>query len=323
MTAEAATAGWLSKLKAAIGPRGGVALLVAAHGLLIIAFSHPALEEFALTLPWQWATAVSTALQSIHFAQVGLIAALALYGSGHWFLRWPRSTMLVVWLAVAQVAGSWLLAGNRDGPVFKNHLLFNGLHFLFFVPPLGLIRLALRRRFQFVQNAMPQRLQFRLAQLLLLICELAVLFALVRAMVPYNRRWLAELRENLPELGRYIDWGFWLVAILAIAPAIIAAAWPGRRLRVFSILAAYELALIVIATIAHVAGIRWVPTLWFPTPSVGVLLWDSMSAATALSVFGVATVWLTLACVRCLGYEFLPLPRRGGGRQSSEATSAA
>jgi len=319
MTGETETAGWLSRLKSATGPRGGLAVIVAAHGAFNLGLANPWIDQLWENWYFAWVAMIPVGIWG---AQLGLIAALAIFGDGHWFCRWPRSMLLVVWLTVAHVAGSWLLAQNRDGPVFKNFLIFNLMLFSLFLSTLGLIRIVLQRRFQLVQRPNAERFQFRLMELLLLIGELAVLMALIRAIVPYNRRWLTEVFENLPQLSQFIDWGLWCVSILAIVPAIILTAWQGRQLRFFSILAAYELALILVVSVMNAAGIPWYPSV-SESPSTAVMLWESISAGCGLCISGVATVWLTLSCVRWLGYDFLPLPRRGGGRQSSEATSAA
>jgi hypothetical protein len=302
-------AGWQTRLKSALGPRGGLAVIVAAHLLLIVGLSHPKLEDLADALPSEGEWAIAFVCDGFKFAQLGLIAAMAVLGCGRWFLRWPRCAMLVVWLVVAQIAGSWLLAENRDGILFKLLLMINGFAFLLFIVPLGLIRLILGRRFVLPETQLPARFQFRLVHLLLLTCEIAVLLALVRAIVPYNARWLAEVRENLSDLPQSVDWPLHVVSILAVVPAILAAALPGRILRNLLFLAAYELALAIVVTLLHTTGLPWLPSLWAEPPGIADLLWESLSAAISLCASAVTTVWLTLLAVRWLGYEFLPRPR--------------
>ena len=309
MSAPTASVGWPTRLKSALGPRGGLAVIVAAHLLLIVGLSHPLGERLLEAAPSAWGWAVASISHGIEFAQLGLIAAMAVLGGGRWFLRWPRCMLLVVWLVIAQIAGSWLLAENRDGILFKILLMLAGIVFLLFVPPLGFIRLILGRQFVRPDEVLPARFQFRLFHLLLLTCEIAAVLALVRAMVPYNSRWLAEIRENLVDLPRSLEWGLRVVSILAIVPAILAAAWPGRTLRKLSLLAAYELALVIIVTLLHMTGLPWLPSTWSEPPGVADLLWESLSAAIPLCASAVTTVWLTMLAVRWLGYEFLPRPR--------------
>lgn len=323
MSAPTASAGWPSRLKSALGPRGGLAVLVAVHVLLIIGLSHSKLEDVFHRLPSSWQWPFAAFLHGIHFAQVGLIAAMAVLWTGRWFLRWPRSVMLVVWLVIAQIAGSWLLAGNRDGMLLEELLVVTGSQFLLFLVPVVMFSFISRRRFRLPQAASPPRFQFRVVHLLLLTCEVAVLLALVRAMVPYNRHWSAEVLASLKSLPQPVEFAFYAVAILATVPAIIAAAWPGRVLRNLFFLITYELALVSVISLLHITGLRWLPIPWPELPHIAVLLWESMSAAIPLCVSAVTTVWLTVRAARWLGYEFLPLPRRAGGRQSSEATSAA
>jgi hypothetical protein len=322
MSTPTASARWPARLKAALGPRGGLVLLVAAHLLLIVALSHPIREQFISAAPSEWGWAIAAAAYGIDFAQLGLIAAMAVLGCGRWFLRWPRSVMLLVWLVITQIAGSWLLADNRDGMLLEELLAVYGRLLLLFLLPFVLFCLFSRRRFVLAQAPSSPRFQFRVVHLLLLTCEIAILLSLVRAMVPYNPEWLTELRNGLKSWPFPREVALSAIAVLAVVPAILVAAWPGRTLRKLLLLAGYELALTIVVSLLHVGGLPFPLDLWDVRPNVADLLRESMIAGTSLCASAAITVWLTIWAARWFGYEFLPLPRRGG-RQSSDETSAA
>jgi hypothetical protein len=325
MSTPTASARWPARLKAALRPRGGLALLMAAHMLLVIGLSglsHPEIEDLVNALPSEWEWAVLSISFGIYFAQLGLVATLAVLGGGRWFLRWPRCLLLVVWMIVAEIAGSWLLADNRDATLLEEMFVDVGRVLLLFLLPLALVCLFSRRRFVLPQVPSSPRFQFRVVHLLLLTCEVAVLLAIVRAMVPYNPDWLTEIQDNLKDRPFPHEIAYWVISVLAVVPAILAAAWTGRILRRVLFLAVYEAALVVVVSLLHVSGLRWLATTWWEPPSVADLLRESMIAGTSLCASAAITVWLTIWAARWFGYEFLPLPRRGG-RQSSDETSAA
>lgn len=314
-----------NRFPTAIAPRGGLALLVVAHVLatFLLAcalFQLPLAETFLETVVHGLAGGFS-------LAQWSLIAMLAALGSGRWYLRLGRCGLLLIWLTLAYIAGSHVREQGRDATIFEALVTLTTLGCVAMAVPPLVLRFATRRRFAVAGHFEGSRFQFRVAHLLLLTAEVAALLALTRATVNSGSNWYEKVLWVLQQLPNGPDGEFFVFAFAATVPPALTACWPARRWRNLVYVCVYEF-LLATAWMA-------VPFLAYDDgPMFPIVVMangrDQMVSflvyANAFCFSATATIWLTIECVRLLGYDFLPLPRRGaggGGRQSSEATSAA
>jgi hypothetical protein len=269
------------------------------------------------------------ASEAVLQSQLALVAAYVTLGSGWWLVRLVRGAVLLLWLLLSFLVGSYWLDGGRDLSGFHSFLPVYAWTLVFLAMPLLFYRLALRRRvMQPDQPTGRTRIQFRIVHLFLVITEVAVVMAVIRALVPWKRDWQAQIWEGFRSyLFEYASYDMLALAILSITPAVLVTLRLASLRRAALVLAAWEFLL----SLGFLAYRFLLPDLdpsfsmQNPPESPGEQFWLWGFYWLQLAAFcysGGVVVWTTLALVRWLGYRFLPLPRRGG-RQSSEATSAA
>ena len=323
MATETAPVRPLARFAALIGPRGGVVLLAAAHFLLAIVQTWTLSTDW-LSPSWLWlGDLLFAAQESIPQAQITLIAVYMVLGGGHWLARLVRGVLLLLWFELGHMIGTRWLAGGRDATGFEEFLGQNVWHLAFFALPLLLYRLFAHRRLIVPAASQPPRFQFRIVHLLLITTEAAALLAAIRAFVVENKHWRDEL------WGAVRDYPFVfasydllaLVVLCAIPTVVVTLRWRSVR-RAALVLAIWQLILSAGFVVYRLLLPDLDPSFPIVNPPVGGWMWGFYWLSIFTSCASIALViWLTLAVVRWLGYDFLPVRR--GGRQSSDATSAA
>ena len=325
MSDPTTSAGWPSRLKSALGPRGGLVVLVIAQFILTVLQSGSVPNDLMEGAPWlvELSPFITSASDGLIAAQVALIAAFISFGDGRVYVRLIRGVLLVLWLELARMVGTHLLDGGRDATVFGAYLARDLVRFSSLLVLLAGFRLAVGKRLTVSTAALPPKHQFRIWQLLALTTEIGVQFALLRSLVPWNRRSFVPLGENV--LSQLQPNGLMAIATTCALTggSIFIVIYVRRRFRCISALVAWP----VIVAVVSAAIIRAWPQLdefysvfgSLPRPIFGTQTLIDVVHGWAVG----ANLLFSLQFVRWLGYDFLPLPRRGGGRQSSEATSAA
>jgi hypothetical protein len=323
MATETAPVRTLARFAALLGPRGGVVLLVAAQFLLAIVQTWTLPPQWFPASVWGLESLLTDAQEAIPQAQLTLIGAYLMLGGGRWVPRIVRGILLLLWLELAHMIGTQWLAGGRDAAGFMFFLGTNAWNLTFLVLPLLIYRLLTRRRLVLPGAAEPGRFQFRIWQLLLVTTEAAALLATIRAFVAENNQWHEELWMAIRTyLLQYASFDSLALTILSGIPAVLvtlrvqsvwrAATWLGLWQLLLSIgFLFYRMALPELDPnfpVVNMSGSAWE---WF-------VCWLRLLAICL--IMGII-IWPSLVAVRSLGYEFLR-PRRGG-RQSSDATSAA
>ena len=318
---------------AALGPRGGLVLLVFAH--LVLAFLQawplPALIEQWTGSPAYWGlpTLLAVASEAVLQAQLALVGAYLMLGSGWLLVRLIRGPGLLLWLLLAYLAGSMWLDAGRDLRGFQESLGANFWTFCWLALPLFLYRIFRRRHVALGDSVGPTKVQFRILHLLLIITEAAALMAAIRALVPWERDWREQLWSSLRDYPfEFASYEMLALVMLAAVPAVILTLRLASLKRAALLLAAWQLLLslaFVVYQALSASPANQAP--WLENPALTAAERIGGHAVswlhTAAFCFTAALViWTTLALVRWIGYRLLPLPRRGG-RHSSEATSAA
>lgn len=326
MSAEDTKTRSLSGWTRQIEPRWGIALLVAVHLGITFLQSWPLPQQldhwFGRSPYGVWDILVS-ASGAILLAQLSLIAAYVALGSGRWWGRTIRGALLLLWLELAHMAGTRWLDSGRDSLGFEESIGTTAWNFAFLLLPLLLYRLFARRQIVLPGTAPAVRMQFRILHLLLVTTEAAALLAAIRAFVAENDQWRDELWRALRDYPfEFASYDLIALALLAAIPAVLVTLRWRSLWRAATVLLIWELLL----SVGFVGYRALFPDLdpQFPLPSSHETSWMLGLSWLSVAAFCLAvayTVWLTLAIVRRLGYDFLPVRR--GGRQSSEATSAA
>lgn len=319
---------WLARVKAGVGPRGGLALLVVAHFVLTVLQSWPLpaqIDRWIGPSPfgtWEFLTAASEAVLN---AQVAMIAVYLVLGGGLWLARMVRGAVLLLWFVLAQLAGTHLLDAGRDARGFQEFLAHYVWMLAFFCGALLFDRLISRRRIT-LPNVPASRkpAQFRILHLLLITAEVAAAMAAIRALVAWESDWRTQLWEGLRNYPiSFMSFEMTALALLSTIPPVLVTVRFRSVRRAALALGIWEFLL----STGFVAYNYFLPDSGaFPLAAPDAPGWLWACYWLNIFVFCCTTsfvVWLTLAIVRLLGYDFLPLPRRGGGRQSSDATSAA
>ena len=304
-------------------PHLGIVALIGAHFALAILQTWFFPRQWIPNGAWWLEDVLTDAQESIPQAQLVLIAAYMMLGSGRWIGRIIRGMLLLLWLELGHMIGTRWLAGGRDAGGVMFFLGTNVWHLAFFVLPLLAYRLFSRRRMILQTAAEPGRLQFRIWQLLLVTTEAAALMATIRAFVPENSDWHEELWTAV---RTYLlqDASFNSIALLILAgiPAVVVTLRGKQIWRTATFLVLWQFLLSIGFLFYRMALPHLDPNFPIVNPDGAGWEWSVTwlrILMTCLTIAGV--IWPTLVAVRWLGYEFLP-PRRGG-RHSSEATSAA
>ncbi|HUE72240.1 MAG TPA: hypothetical protein VMP01_15255 [Pirellulaceae bacterium] len=313
----------LASLAVPLGPRGGIVVLVAAHFVLAI------LQTWSVPMNWQgpsfwWiGDLLVHALEAIPLAQLTLIAAFITLGSGRWLARIVRGLLLLLWLELAHMIGTRWLAGGRDAAGFEEFLGQNLWHLAFLTLPLLLYRLIARRKLVIPGTLERPRFQFRIVHLLLITTEAAALLAAIRAFVVENREWRDQLWRSIRDyLFDFASYDLLALVILCAIPAVLVTLRWRSIWKAAVVLAAWQLLLSTGFVVYRILLPELDPQFPIVNPAEPGWMWGIVWLSIAATCASIACViWLTLAIVRWLGYDFLPVRR--GGRQSSEATSAA
>ena len=325
MTLDSTPTPWFTRLSA-LGPRAGLMALVAVHLTLTFLQSWPLpqqLDRWFGPSPYSVWDILVSASGAILLAQLSLIAAYMALGGGRWWGRIIRGALLLLWLELAHMAGTRWLDSGRDALGFEESIGATVWNFAFLLLPLVLYRIFARRRLALPGIPPKQRIQFRILHLLVVTTEAAALLAAIRAFVAENDQWRDELWRALRDYPfEFASYDLIALALLAAIPAVLVTLRWRSLWYATTVLLIWELVL----SVGFVVYRALFPDLdpQFPladsreTAWLWVLTWLGVAAFCLAAAF---TVWLTLAIVRWLGYDFLPVRR--GGRQSSEATSAA
>jgi hypothetical protein len=312
------------------GPAQGLAALVSVH-LVLAALQAVPLPYYLqasgkpwLAVPGSLAANMSEAVIS---AQLTLIGAYAMLGSGMWLIRLGRAAVLLVWFVLAQMVGSYLFDGGRDLSSFHSFFtLYIWLLAVLLVPLLA-YRLVTRRciaRPAADAAGEAPRLQFRIRDLLWITAEAAVALALIRALLPWDeRRFREDFWSGVGGGYEYLS-PVTLVLTMLAAGAAIALSLQVRSVRRAAAWIAIWECVLAAGFIAYlgVAGYSD-PDFLLEIPSGGLVSWILFGLGITVFCWTAGlVVWLTLAYVRWLGYDFLRFPPRGAGRQSSAATSS-
>ena len=329
MSGEAANSHPVSRL-AVTGPQGGFILLFLAHLALTVLQSLRVPEILVgLTGPLRpeatdWIIAASEATL---LAQVALIAAFVAVGSGRWMIRIIQGAVLLLWFELAQMAGTRWLDGGRDVLGFEEFLAQYLWIFAFLILPLIAYRLFAWRAIMLPsERDLKPRLQFGIVHLFWITTGAGALLGALRAFAGWNQDSWEQFRDALQRYPiEFASYDTVALTALSTIPAVLLA----LRLRSWKwaavVLALWQLVLSVGFVVYRFLLPNLDPQFPFENPPLEVAqLWAwHWLAIAAFCGAGATVIWGTLTLVRWLGYEFLPLPRRGGGRQSSDATSAA
>lgn len=322
MAAEDESARSIWRLTPDVGPRSGLVLLIVAHLVVTYFQSWP----LPYRLPYGLGDMLGAASGAILLAQLSLIAAYVTLGGGRWIGRVVRGALLLLWFELAHMAGTHWLDSGRDSRGFEESLGTNVWAFAFLALPLLLYRCFARRRIA-LPGAAPAkpRMQFRIMHLLLIMTEAAAVMGTIRAFVAENDEWRDELWRALRDFPfEYASYDMIALSLLAAIPAVLVTLRWRSLCRAAIVLLIWALLLSVGFAVYRFLSSGLDPEFPIVNPTAPGWMWGFVWLHIATICLTIALViWLTLAIVRWLGYDFLPLPRRGGGRHSSEATSAA
>ena len=315
----------LGSLWVAIGPRGGLVVLVAAHLVLTFLQAWPLPQQldqwFGPSSYGVWNVLVS-ASAAVQFAQMALVAAYITLGGNRLLPGIVRGLLLLLWMELAHMAGSYWLDAGRDTSGFEESIGTAAWNFAFLLLPLLAYRLFARR--ELIVRTVPHggKLQFRIMHLLLVITETAALLAAIRAFVVENDEWRDELWRAIRDYPiSFASYDLIALSILATIPAVIISVRWHSLPRAATVLLVWQLLLSGGFFLYRVLFPDLDPEFPFAgSEDFGWLLLIAWLQIAAFCLSAGAIIWLTLAIVRWLGYDFLPVR---GGRQSSEATSSA
>jgi hypothetical protein len=111
MSAQVTKASLPSRLKSAVGPRGGLALLVLAQFILTVLQSASVPDDLVEGARWlvELSPFVTSASDGLIAAQIVLVCAFVALGDGRVYVRLIRGALLLLWVELAKMIGttSW------------------------------------------------------------------------------------------------------------------------------------------------------------------------------------------------------------------------
>ena len=312
-------------------PRAALVALVAAHLVLAALQSLPVpqwLERQWPGQPYGIADGLGMASEGILIGQMAVLATYIALGSGRWWIRFVRGALLLLWFVLALLAGTHLFDHGRDSLGFEEFTAQYTWTVAVLGIPLGIYRLVARRSVAKTEliSAQNRPHQYRLAQLLLIVTEAAVLMGIIRLVVTWNAGWIGEFLLGLCEIPQFVRYDMAILGILAAVPAVLMTLHIRRARMSLSATFLWQLPLVTGLVVFHISRPLWSRVVFAEDVTFGVCA--QFWAVMLCHCLGISLViWSSLFIIRAIGYDFLPLPRRGGsgegGRQSSEATSAA